>query len=157
MAKFIEISEIERAQKIWAERIVEIGKAFLQNGDYKLVAKNLVDDLYGYREGNVLFKPTKASEQQFRLNAESALSYFVGDNLNFPEDKGFALQPWEKIRFENAGVICKENHALAMGNYYFTDTSGNEVKVEYTFGYFVNENGDIKINLHHSSLPYSIT
>lgn len=156
MAKYIEISEIERAQKIWAERIVEIGKAFLQHGDYKLVAKNLVDDLYGYREGNVLFKPTKASEQQFRLNAESALSYFVGDNLNFPEDKGFALQPWEKIRFENAGVICKENYALAMGNYYFTDTSGNEVKVEYTFGYFVNESGDIKINLHHSSLPYSI-
>jgi hypothetical protein len=157
MAKYIEISEIERAQKMWAERIVEIGKAFLQHGNYKLVAKNLVDDLYGYREGNVLFKPTKASEQQFRLNAESALSYFVGDNQNFPEDKGFALQPWEKIRFENAGVICKENHALAMGNYYFTDTSGNEVKVEYTFGYFVNESGDIKINLHHSSLPYSIT
>lgn len=156
MAKYIEISEIERAQKMWAERIVEIGKAFLQHGNYKLVAKNLVDDLYGYREGNVLFKPTKASEQQFRLNAESALSYFVGDNQNFPEDKGFALQPWEKIRFENAGVICKENHALAMGNYYFTDTSGNEVKVEYTFGYFVNESGDIKINLHHSSLPYSI-
>lgn len=157
MAKYIEISEIERAQKMWAERIVEIGKAFLQHGNYKLVAKNLVDDLYGYREGNVLFKPTKASEQQFRLNAESALSYFVGDNLNFPEDKGFALQPWGKIRFENAGVICKENHALAMGNYYFTDTSGNEVKAEYTFGYFVNESGDIKINLHHSSLPYSIT
>lgn len=157
MAKNIEIGEVEKAQKIWAERIVEIGNSFLQKGDYILVAKNLVNDLYGYQEGTVLFKPTKASEFQFRLNAESALSYFVGENPNFPEDKGFALQPWKKIRFENAGVICKKNHALVMGNYYFTDTSGNEVKVEYSFGYFVNKNGDIKINLHHSSLPYSIT
>lgn len=157
MVKYIEIDEIERAQKIWADRIVEIGKAFLQNGNYKLVAKTMVDDLYGYQAGTVLFKPTKASDQQFRLNAESALSYFVGDNPNFLEDKGFALQPWKNIRFENAGFICKKNHALVMGNYYFADTSGNEIKVEYTFGYFVNKNGDIKINLHHSSLPYSIT
>jgi len=157
MAKYIEVGEIEKAQKIWADGIVEIGKAFLQNGNYKSVAKNLVDDLYGYKEGPVLFKPTKASEQQFRLNAESALSYFVGDNPYFPEDKGFALQPWKNVRFENAGFICKKNHAFVMGNYYFTDTEGNEVKVEYTFGYFVNKNGDIKINLHHSSLPYSIT
>jgi hypothetical protein len=157
MEKYIRVEEIENAQKVWAVRIVEIGKVFLRNGDYKSVAKSLLDDLYGYQEGTVLFKPTKASEQQFRLNAESALSYFVGDNPNFPEDKGFALQPWKNVRFENAGLICKKNHALVMGNYYFTDTRANEVKVEYTFGYFMNKNGDIKINLHHSSLPYSIT
>ncbi|MFO7873177.1 MAG: hypothetical protein R6U62_01695 [Bacteroidales bacterium] len=48
----------------------------------------------------------------------------------------------------------EENRAIAMGHYYFTDYQGNEVKVEYTFGYkLVGDN--LKIDLHHSSLPYS--
>jgi len=44
---------------------------------------------------------------------------------------------------------------MAMGNYFFTDTEGIETKVEYTFGYFLNDSEVIKINLHHSSIPYS--
>jgi hypothetical protein len=43
-----------------------------------------------------------------------------------------------------------------MGNYFFTEPNGNIVKVEYSFGYFLDSNGNLKINLHHSSLPYSI-
>jgi hypothetical protein len=43
---------------------------------------------------------------------------------------------------------------LAMGNYFFTDLSGIMVKVEYTFGYIRGNNGNLKINLHHSSLPF---
>ena len=39
-----------------------------------------------------------------------------------------------------------------MGNYYFTDLSGAETKVEYTFGYQLHE-GRLHINLHHSSFP----
>merc|ERR1719253_184539 len=42
-----------------------------------------------------------------------------------------------------------------MGNYYFTDTSEKETKVEYTFGYWRDETGAIRIVLHHSSLPYN--
>ena len=71
------------------------------------------------------------------------------------EDKGFALQPWISVRFENASVILNDNNALAMGNYFFTQTNGSVVKVEYTFGYFLNENNNLKINLHHSSLPFN--
>ena len=41
-----------------------------------------------------------------------------------------------------------------MGNYFFTDTSGNEVKVEYTFGYKLID-GNLKIDVHHSSFPLS--
>ena len=44
---------------------------------------------------------------------------------------------------------------MAMGNYFFTTTEGDEVKVEYSFGYAPDENGDLKIVLHHSSLPFS--
>jgi len=44
-----------------------------------------------------------------------------------------------------------------MGNYYFTDANtGDETKVEYTFGYFKDEQGNLRINVYHSSLPYSI-
>jgi len=42
-----------------------------------------------------------------------------------------------------------------MGNYFFTGTDGDETKVEYSFGYTKDEDGNLKIVLHHSSLPYS--
>ena len=155
MATQIGIQEIERAQQVWAAKITEIGKAFLKKQDYRKVTKNMVDELYGYQNGTVLFKPTRAQEKQFRLNIESALSYFIGDNPEYPEDEGFALQPWQSVRFENAGFILKENFAVAMGNYFFTDYEGKEVKVEYTIGYYRSTHGNLKINLHHSSLPFS--
>ena len=41
-----------------------------------------------------------------------------------------------------------------MGNYFFTDPSGNEAKVEFTFGYKLID-GQLKIDLHHSSFPYN--
>merc|ERR1719326_2484141 len=43
-----------------------------------------------------------------------------------------------------------------MGDYVFTDaTSGDEVRVEYTFGYKRNDDGKVRIYLHHSSVPYA--
>ena len=71
------------------------------------------------------------------------------------EDKGFALAPYTKVRWENEGIIVDDDSAVAMGNYFFTKTDGEEVKVEFTLGYVKDENGNLKINLHHSSLPYS--
>ena len=118
-------------------------------------AESLINRLYGYNNGTVLFKPTKAKDNQFRLTFDGAKSYFIGENSDFSEDKGFALQPWTNVRFENASVVLKKNSAIAMGNYFFTETSGNVVKVEYTFGYFLDQNNHLKINLHHSSLPYN--
>jgi len=150
----IQQSEILEAQKLWGNAIVKIGQYYRENKDFKKIAENAVGDFYGYDLGPVLFKPTKASEKQFRSTFESAVSYFVGDNTEFPEDKGFALQPWKKVRFENAGVIINSRTAFAMGNYFFTDNNDVETKVEYTFGYRKVKNGKLKINLHHSSLPY---
>jgi hypothetical protein len=116
----------------------------------------MLNELYAFELGNVLFKPTKVSKIQFRLNFEGAKSYFIGGNNAFSEDGGFALQPWTNVRFENASVILNDDNAIAMGNYFFTQTNGNVVKVEYTFGYFLESNQNLKINLHHSSLPYSL-
>jgi hypothetical protein len=152
--KRIDKLEILEAQKNLADRIVRIGKAFLRKEDYHELAKKMIDDLYGYNEGPVLFKPTKAAQKQFRLTRAGAVSYFAGMNEEFPEDHGFALKPWQNVRFENSGFIFYEDHALVMGNYYFMDLDGNETKVEYTLGYIRTETGALKINIHHSSLPY---
>ncbi len=155
--KFLTKKKIRKIQKAWGDGIIAIGQAYVNNEDYKALATAFIQKHYGYQEGIVLFKPTLASVEQFRDTFEKALSYFVSGNPIHPEDQGFAIRPWVKVKFDNAGIIIIKNHAVAMGNYYFTDTEGNEVKVEYTFGYFVNENNEIKINLHHSSLPYSKT
>ncbi|NJL80152.1 MAG: hypothetical protein HC917_17360 [Richelia sp. SM2_1_7] len=148
--------DVMNAQKTWADAVVAIGKAYKNGGNYKALAADIVDKLYGYDEGTVLFKPTKVSQGQFRLTEEQAVSYFVKGSIS--EDKGFALQPWSKIRFENAGISLGCKDATTMGNYYFTDAnSGKETKVEYTFGYRKNKDGNLIIDLHHSSLPFNPT
>ena len=154
MTDTITQKEVEQAQQAWGDGIVAIGKAFTDKSDFVEVARKHLDDLYNFQAGEVLFKPTKAAKVQFRNDNESALSYFVGGNDNFAEDHGFAIQPWTHVRFENAGIYLHGDYAVAMGNYFFTQTDGTEVKVEYTFGYN-KVDGRLKINLHHSSIPFN--
>merc|ERR1712048_1369487 len=146
--------EVLAVQKKWGEGIVAIGE-LAGNPEAALAkAESVIANLYGYKTGPVLFKPTKAAAKPFRLDPTAALSYFVSGNTAFPEDKGFALKPWTGVRFENNGVLLEGTTALAQGNYFFTDTDGKETKVEYTFGYFRDSAGNLRINLHHSSLPF---
>jgi len=154
-ANDITAEEITQAQQAWEAGIVTIGKVFTDKGDYTKAAEKHIDTLYAFQAGPVLFKPTKAADKQFRLTRESALSYFVAGNDTFAEDHGFALQPWTNVRCENAAVFLHGDYAVAMGNYFFTTVAGDEVKVEYTFGYLKDESGTLRINLHHSSLPFS--
>lgn len=149
----VTVTEVESAQKAWGEGIVAIGHAHSTGGDYVSIARNHVDSLYAYGLTEVLFKPTMAAVEQFRPNFESALSYFVASNNECPEDKGFAIKGWTKVRFENADIILNDATALAMGNYFFTSPEGDELKVEYTFGYMVDVSGNLRIQLHHSSMP----
>ena len=148
--------DIDNAQQAWGDGIVAIAKAHNEGGDYEAVARNHVETLYAYGMGDVLFKPTLAAVEQFRPTFDEALSYFVASNNACPEDKGFAIKGWTNVRFENAGVILRETTALAMGNYFFTTPEGDEVKVEYTFGYVLDEVGALRINVHHSSMPATI-
>ena len=147
-------SDVEQAQVEWAKDVIGIGKVYQDETAYKLAAKNLVDSLYDYQNGTVLFKPTKAKDTPFRKTAKSAIAYFVGHNKNFAEDKGFALAPWVKITFKNSGMYFHGDMAIVMGEYVFTAKSGESVKVEYTFGYVKDPSGKLRIVLHHSSLPY---
>ena len=149
----IGMADVEGAQKAWGEGIVAIANAHKNDGDYVSIASNHINTLYAYQMGPVLFKPTLAAIDQFRPTFETALSYFVASNNACPEDKGFAIKGWTNVRFENSEVIIDGGTALAMGNYYFTDPQGAEVKVEYTFGYIEDDQGNLRIQLHHSSMP----
>lgn len=143
------------AQNEWGAGVVKIGSLKEDRAACEAFASEFLDKLYAFDTGLVLFKPTKCALQQFRPTKPEALSYFIaGEDRACEEDKGFALQPWTKVRFENAGIILEENRAIAMGNYFFTDVDGNEAKVEYTFGYKLVD-GNLKVDLHHSSFPYS--
>ncbi len=158
--------EIRKAQETWGQAIVAIGEASKNGKDAaKKAAEETINNLYAYDNGGVLFKPTLASEQQFRSTKDEALSYFVGAEIvekygkeieGIEEDAGFALRPWSKVRFENAESSLNCQTALAMGNYFFTDGNNNkEIKVEYTFGYKKNKDGKLEIILQHSSLPFT--
>lgn len=149
----VTLGDVEDAQQAWGEGIVAIATAHSTGGDYVEVARNHVETLYAYGLTAVLFKPTLAAIEQFRPTFDQALSYFVASNNECSEDKGFAIKGWTNVRFENADVILEESTALAMGNYFFTAPDGDEVKVEYTFGYMVDSAGNLRIQLHHSSMP----
>ena len=144
---------IEKAQEAWGEGIVAMASAHREGADYVRLARNHVETLYAYGISTVLFKPTLAAVEQFRPTFEQALSYFVASNNACPEDKGFAIKGWTKVRFENTDIILDGSMALAMGNYFFTAPEGDEIKVEYTFGYVLDDAGALRINLHHSSMP----
>lgn len=150
----ITAEEITAAQQAWGEGIVKIGKVSAEGGDVRAAAINHINRFYAYEDDkDVLFKPTLAAQDQFRGTFDEALSYFIGTEGT--EDGGFAVRPWTKVRWENEGTITDADSAMAMGNYYFTDTDGNDTKVEYTFGYVRNDAGEVVIDLHHSSVPFS--
>lgn len=150
-----EISKnIADIQQKWGNSIIEIGKAYLDKKDYLKLTENFLDELYYFNQGKVLFKPTKASHKQFRNKRNEFISYFIGHNKVSDEDKGFALEPWKDIYFQNFDFITYDDIVISMGNYLFTDYENKKTKVEYSFGYMFNQESKLKIIFHHSSIPY---
>ena len=146
--------EIIKSQELWAQNVIEIGNLYNKNEDYKKKAGVFVKQFYAFDICEVLFKPTLASEKQFRYTYEDAVSYFIGGSVS--EDKGFALKPWKKINFGERKIIIFKEIALSMGNYFFHSVDGSDVvKVEFTFGYVKDKDNNLLINLHHSSIPYT--
>ena len=154
--------EVREVQANWAAAIKKISKTYKEKGDYIQTAADAAADLYYYGHGNVLFKPTKAAEYQFRPTGASAMSYFVGGKVvedGYEEDLGFAInggKGWADVVYDNHQIELKGGIGIAMGNYYFTDaTDGSKAKVEYTFGYGRCDDGKVRIFLHHSSVPFA--
>ena len=146
----------------WATAIKTISSVYLAKGDYVAAAAQAAGELYGYGHGHVLFKPTKAAAVPFRPTAADAMSYFVGADAvanGHQEDGGFAInggRGWRDVAFTNHQIDCHGDVALAMGSYVFTAADdGSQTTVEYTFGYKRNADGQARICLHHSSVPYA--
>ena len=149
--------QVIEVQQKWGDGVVKIGSLKENRTECESFANKFLDERYAFEGGPVLFKPTKCEIEQFRPTKPEALSYFIaGDDRFCYEDKGFAIKDWKKVRFENENVIIDEGKAMAMGNYFFTDSKREEVKVEYSFGYITDSEGKLRINLHHSSMPASI-
>jgi hypothetical protein len=152
-------AEVNAAQQAWCDGLVTIGRVHQEGGDYRAAAGRIIDDLYDYKDGKVFFKPTLAfGKNTFRSTREGALSYFVGGDKDFPEDTGFALKQWVKVRSDNNaaenGIQIHGNIAITMGNVYLTNSKGEEVMVDKTFAFRKCRDGKLRLCVHKSALPF---
>ncbi|MBE9054889.1 hypothetical protein [Sphaerospermopsis sp. LEGE 08334] len=150
-------SEVLAAQKAWGDALVAISTTNDEKGKAaaKALAEKIIDQAYGYQMGAVLFKPTLTqAPQTFRTTRQGALAYFVGGDPSFPNDTGFALKGWRKVEIRNAGIFIVGNVATTMGNVLVTDKTGKVTTVDKTWKFIKDNNGKLRIVVHHSSLPY---
>ena len=133
----------------WCEGVVEIGKTYLEGGDFNQRALNFLSTHYAFDKMDVLFKPTFTKQAVFRNNLNDALSYFVRGDIS--EDNGFALKPWEDIQLEELNLLLETNLTAAMGTLNFKPYDSEETTlVAFTF-IFVTVDEGLKIQVHHSS------
>ncbi len=157
----ITYDEVNAAQQAWCDALVKIGKLKEEGGDYKAFAEQVLSDAYNYDNGKVFFKPTLAyGDQTFRNDKKGALAYFIGGDSEYPNDKGFALTPWVKARYDNAGeknegIQIYGTIAITMGNVWVTAKDGTEVMVDKTWVFKKGKDGKLRIIIHKSSLPFS--
>lgn len=157
----ITYDEVNAAQQAWCDALVKIGQLKEESGDYKTFADQVLSNTYNYDNGKVFFKPTLAfGDQTFRNDKKGALAYFVGGDPDYPNDKGFALTPWVKARYDNAGqnnegIQIYGSVAITMGNVWVTGKDGKEVMVDKTWVFKKGKDGKLRIIVHKSSLPFS--
>ncbi|TVP56780.1 MAG: hypothetical protein EA349_07650 [Halomonadaceae bacterium] len=149
---------VKNAQSGWCDALLDISKTNEEHGHSaaKKLAGEVIDAAYGYQMGEVLFKPTMTVQPQtFRTTREGALSYFVGGDSNYPDDSGFALNGWTNCEVENAAIFISDRTANTMGKVHFTDGDGDVTTVDKTWTFYNDDEGDLRIVLHHSSLEYT--
>jgi hypothetical protein len=152
-------AEVNAAQQAWGDGLIKLGKVYKDHGDYKAAASQFIDDTYGFKDGRVFFRPTLAvAPQAFRTTKDGTLAYFVGGDPKFPDDKGFALAPWIKCRYDNAiegsnAIQIYGDIALAMGNVYLTGRDRKEIFVDKFFAFRKDSTGKFRLIVHKSALP----
>lgn len=150
-------AEVTAAQEAWCAALVNISATFEKDGQAaaKALAGEVIDAAYGYQMGAVLFKPTlTVAPQTFRPTRDGALAYFVGDDPAFPNDTGFALKGWTACAATNNAVFITGETATTMGNVAITGKDGAVTTVDKTWTYVKDDAGNLRIVVHHSSLPY---
>jgi len=164
MSDTIQVAEVKAAQEAWCDALISISKAHAEGGlaRSKPLASSVIDSAYGYQFGPVAFKPTWAKgPTTFRETSAGALSYFVGGDPAF-QDSGFAIgtpgskrSQWVKCQPEIFVIQSFGNTANAMGWVHLGAADGTKSKVDKTFGYLRDDNGNLRIVVHHSSTPFS--
>ena len=163
----ISAKEVRAAHKGWTDALVSISQTNKKKGieAAKVLAGDVIDGAYAYQLGAVAFKPTWASgDSSFRTTREGAVSYFVGDNDNF-DDLGYAIgnkpdpvtgerSAWKKAWFDRSVMRLDGNTATVQGFMYTKDEDGNVGYVDKTWSYQKDDEGTVRIVLHHSSSPY---
>jgi len=150
-------AEAIAAQGAWCNALININATEEKEGQAaaKALAETVIDSAYAYLMAAVLFKPTlTVNPQTFRPTREGALAYFVGGDSAYPQDTGFALKGWTKCEPVNSAIFLDGNSATTMGKVHFTDKKGGKTTVDKTWGYVKDDAGNLRINLHHSSLEY---
>ena len=153
----IDQHDILNALNDWGDSLIAISRAYEDNGlrSARAIAEQTLDKLYGFELGPVLFKPTlSGGPQTFRLTKIGALSYFIGNDPEYPNDSGFGIKFWRNVKSETGATFIQNDVAMWMGWVSFIDKNNRTVKVDKSFGYARDKNGDLKIVLHHSSLPF---
>ena len=108
--------QVLEVQKKWGDGVVKIGSLKENRAECEAYTSKFLDERYAFESDTVLFKPTKCETEQFRPTKPEALSYFIaGHDRVCGEDKGFAIQPWTKVRFENEGMILEEKERFQWG------------------------------------------
>ena len=149
--------DIFNALSDWGESLIAISQAYEDNGlrSAREIAEQTLDRLYGFEFGPVLFKPTMSGgTQTFRLTKMGALSYFVGSDPEYPNDSGFGIKFWRSVKPETSATFIQNDVAMWMGWVNLIDKENQKVKVDKSFGYTRDKDGNLKIVLHHSSLPF---
>jgi hypothetical protein len=151
-------AQVLQAQKDWCAGLLAISGAYRSGGfaNAKATAIQVLDQAYGYQYGAVAFKPTLTlAPQTFRATKDGALAYFVGGDPRYPSDKGFAIKPWKTCEVRNQVIQLHGMFATTMGNVDLTDEKGALTTVDKTWTFIREPDGNIRIVLHHSSLPFT--
>lgn len=150
-------AEVLAAQRAWCDALVSISRTNETQGREaaRELAGRVLDAAYGYQMGAVLFKPTlTVAPQTFRTTRAGALAYFVGGDPAFPRDTGFALNGWTRCEIVNSAVFIAGQVATTMGNVRITGREGRVTTVDKSWQFVKDDAGQLRIVLHHSSLPH---
>ena len=151
--------QLVQARLAWGNGMIAISKAYEESDitEAKIIANDFLDDVYGFELGPVLFKPTlSGGTQTFRPTKDGALSYFVGHDPTYPSDSGFGIKSWNEVSSETCAAYFDQDVAMWMGWVTLIAKDGHSITVDKSWGYKKVKNGDLKIILHHSSLPYDL-
>ena len=162
-------SKSSKRLMVWQSRFHQHCTLWSVLAKSKPLSSSIINAAYAYQFGPVAFKTTLAYEDTtFCTTKDGALSYFIGDDPNY-NDPGFGIgsegdgnypnlsnrSPWVKCTPEIYAIQVFGNTANAMGWVHFEAEDGTTSKVDKTFSYVRDDDGNLRITVHHSSSPYS--